>query len=433
MSFRRVTLYAALLLLIGCGPSDKEKQIVSEMTGEMRTWGVGRFLVDLPASWQLGTASSTLFFGYGGRRYDKVDVHHIKALVSIEEFEASLAQRIRQIKSKTNYTTNSSVLLRASRLEEKPKRQSILLRYHSGTLGDSTRIHELHLLLEDTYILFQAKSFEGLQGLDEVTTRDQMEAKLITLASQTRLVRTGRGTGFDMGAVIIDGDHDHERATLKFKDPERRDLNFEVTISAMTQNPDRLFDRTSNGLTILQRLGVGAETLRTDRLYIGGMRAEEKLLATTGEGPAGEKIRALVFAAETYREKPSFSSPTLTFNMKAGGAVTWLAPEVVAKRYARQKMMGAWTLPNFAKIGLPTYDGPPTPPVTSSLSDYEATAIWETVLKSVQPRVGAVRPPKVQARRVSVVSYEEAAENKRVLDAFIAEYELVGPQRPKEG
>lgn len=434
MKLLRVSFCAVLLLLAGCGPSDKEKQTVIELTSEMRTWGLGRFLVDLPASWQQGDARLTLYYGWGGSDWEDVEVTHLRTLVSHEEFKASLAERIRRISSKSNYETKGSMLVGAWDLEQTPARRSVLLRYFTDRPMATSQFHELHLLLDGNYILFQAKSYEGVDDSLKVKTRDQVEARLKYLASQTRWFReaVSAGSGFDMGHLIIDGDHDHERATLEFMDPERLDMSFEVTISAKTKDTQRLFDRTTEGLTILQRLGIGAETLRTDRLNIGGMRAEEKLLATTGEGPAGEEIRALIFAAETYREKPSFLNPTLTFNMKSGGEVSWVPPEQVAKRYARENMMGAWTLPSFARIDTPSFSEPPVPPVTASLSDYEATALWETLLKSVRPRLGAVAEPQPLAYLLNGPSDEEAAANKRFLDAFIAEGQLIRPQRPAE-
>ncbi|WP_267129209.1 T6SS immunity protein Tli4 family protein, partial [Pseudomonas lactis] len=85
-----------------------------------------------------------------------------------------------------------------------------------------------------------------------------------------------------------------------------------------------------------------------------------------------------------------------------------------------------WTLPQFANKGyeLPLWQQPASPePVNPSLTDYEAMAVWDAILKSVRIRYGAVAPrpdPEANSRGPSV---KEAVESKRILPEFIASVE----------
>ncbi|MBA1302039.1 hypothetical protein [Pseudomonas carnis] len=57
-----------IALLTGCAafkqPSEQEKQTVHELTSNMRTWALGRGLIDLPANWT-GGGDVKLYYGLG--------------------------------------------------------------------------------------------------------------------------------------------------------------------------------------------------------------------------------------------------------------------------------------------------------------------------------------------------------------------------------
>ncbi|MNF02219.1 hypothetical protein D3C80_2013380 [compost metagenome] len=89
-----------------------------------------------------------------------------------------------------------------------------------------------------------------------------------------------------------------------------------------------------------------------------------------------------------------------------------------------------WTLPQFANKGydLPLWQRPASPePVNPSLTDYEAMAVWDAILKSVRIRYGSVAPKPDPWANDRGPTAEEAAENKRILDEFIASFEKRKP------
>jgi len=89
-----------------------------------------------------------------------------------------------------------------------------------------------------------------------------------------------------------------------------------------------------------------------------------------------------------------------------------------------------WTLPEFANKGyeLPLWQQPASPdPVNPSLTDYEAMAVWDAILKSVRMRPNSVAPKPDPWANDRGPTAEEAAENKRILDEFIASFEKRKP------
>jgi len=124
-------------------------------------------------------------------------------------------------------------------------RYAVLMRYYrddrSGPKG-----HELHLWVDGAYVLLRAKSYEGIEGIDNPEPPEKVEARLISLARSASKIRNPQATrsGFILGSVVMDDDHTHESATLSFYDPKRSDVTLEINYSAATPDAkQRLFER----------------------------------------------------------------------------------------------------------------------------------------------------------------------------------------------
>jgi len=174
---------------------------------------------------------------------------------------------------------------------------------------------------------------------------------------------------------------------FSFYDPGHQDLTFEVDISALTPDPDwplkHLFDGCEIFLVALntpcENVDGEMNTLHKGKREIGGMQAKEGLVRF--DWWEGDKERhGILFAAETYRDKPALSRPTLSLQVEAVGAYSWRGQE----EYAKTKMVGYWWLPDFAG-DVPTEVIPP-PPIKPSLTEYEAQAVWEAILPSIRLR-----------------------------------------------
>ena len=406
-------LFACLVLgsLIGCAvfkqPSEQEKNNVSEMTTHMRTWALGRGLIDLPANWT-GSGDVKLYYGLGAD-HSSVEVRVLGEEVTQERFDSALEERARRIATVKNYKLSDRPMLVSA---GKISLQSATFQYFESTELPDWFIHEFHLLIDDVYVMLRADSFKGNTA--------PVEARLLKLSKEIFKV-TGpqnAGAGFAFGPIVIRSHHDQEIASFNFR-PPASDVLLNVYINALSpDDEERLRVRTKKDTQIF--LAGDYENLRVGKVTLADMQAEESLI-----GFSDDTHRQILFVSENYRDNPSLNRPAMSFRLSAGGK----------KRSAidpdKPKDLVRWTLPNFANKGysLPLWQQPATSePVNPSLTDYEAMAIWDAILKSVRIRFGAVELKPDPWFNPRGPTPEEAAESKRILDEFIASFE-----KPKSG
>ncbi|WP_455883795.1 T6SS immunity protein Tli4 family protein [Pseudomonas putida] len=414
---RQLTLFFACLVLgslSGCTvfkqPSEQEKRNVSEMTTHMRTWALGRGLIDLPANWT-GGGDVKLYYGLGAD-HSSVEVRVLGEGVTKERFEAALNERAHRIAAIKNDEMNDIPMLVSAR-KETP--QSVMLQYYMRMTQRQTFVHEFHLLVDDAYVMLRAQSYNGNTA--------PVEARLLKLSKEIFKVTAPQnaGAGFALGPIVIRSHHDQEIASFYFR-PPASDVALNVYINALSpDDEERLHVRTQKDTQIF--LAGDYENLRAGKVTLAGMQAEESLI-----GFSDDTHRQILFVSENYRDNPSLSRPAMSFRLSAGGK----------KRSAinpnKPKDLVRWTLPEFANKGyeLPLWQRPDRPsraePVNPSLTDYEAMAVWDAILKSVRIRYGSVAPKPDPWFNPRGPTPEEAAENKRILDEFIASFE-----KPKTG
>lgn len=400
----------ALVALTGCAafnpPSEQEKNNVSEMTTHMRTWSLGRGLIDLPANWS-GGGDVKLYYGLGAD-HSSVEVRVLGEGVTQERFDAALSERAHRIAAvKNDEMGNISMLVSVKKVNAQHK----LLRYYESTEIPDWFIHESHLLIDDVYVMLRADSFNGNTA--------PVEARLLKLSKEIFKVTAPQnaGAGFALGPIVIRSHHDQEIATFNFR-PPASDVSLEIYVNALSPGEsERLLTRTKETTRIF--LADDYDSLRSGSTNIANMRAEELLI-----GFSDETHRQLLFLAENYREERSLSSPFMSFSLSAGGMKSRPKNPDIEVDLVR------WTLPEFANKGyeLPLWQQPATPdPVNPSLTDYEAMAVWDAILKSVRIRYGAVAPKPDPWFNPRGPTPEDAAESKRILDEFIASFEARKP------
>ena len=408
---RQLTLFLACLVLgsiTGCAvfkqPSEQEKHNVSEMTTHMRTWALGRGLIDLPANWS-GGGDVKLFYGLGAD-HSSVEVRVLGEGVIQERFDAALEERARRIAMVKNYKLADRPMLMSA---EKVSPQSATFQYFESTELPDTFVHEFHLLIDDAYVMLRAQSYNGKTA--------PVEARLLKLSKQIFKVTAPQnaGAGFALGPIVIRSHHDQEIASFNFR-PPASDVALNVYINALSpDDEERLHVRTQKDTQIF--LAGDYENLRAGKITLADMQAEESLI-----GFSDDTHRQILFVSENYRDNPSLNRPAMSFRLSAGGK----------KRSAidpnKPKDLVRWTLPEFANKGyeLPLWQRPDRPPraepVNPSLTDYEAMAVWDAILKSVRIRYGAVAAKPDPWFNPRGPSPEEAAESKRILDEFIASF-----------
>ena len=405
---RRLTVFFTCLLLgsvAGCAtfkqPSEQEKQTVHELTSNMRTWALGRGLIDLPANWT-GGGDVKLYYGLGAD-HSSVEVLILGERVTQERFDAALNERSRRISAVKNYK-NSDVSMLVSAKFVSPRER--LLQYYKQATRRQTFVHESHLLIDDVYVMLRAQSYEG--------DTDSVEAQLLKLSKEIfKVTPETAGAGFALGPVVIRSHHDHEIASFYFR-PPASDVSLNVYYNALSPDDgERLHVRTQKDGKIF--LAGDYEQLRIGKITLAGMQAEESLI-----GFSDDTHRQILFVSENYRDNPSLSRPAMSIRLSAGGKKrTAIDPD-------KPRDLVRWTLPQFANKGyeLPLWQQPASPePVNPSLTDYEAMAVWDAILKSVRIRYGSVVPKPDPWANIRGPSAEEVAESKRILDEFIASLE----------
>ncbi len=415
---RRMTVFLACLVLgplTACTtfkqPSEQEKHNVSEMTTHMRTWALGRGLIDLPANWT-GGGDVKLYYGLGAD-HSSVEVRVLGEGVTQQRFDAALNERSHRIAAiKNDEMQDASMLVSAVRLSP----QSVTLQYFESTELPDTFVHEFHLLVDDAYVMLRAESYNGNTA--------PVEARLLKLSKEIfKVAPENAGAGFALGPVVIRSHHDQEIASFYFR-PPASDVSLSIYINALSPDDDeRLHVRTQKDTQIF--LAGDYENLRAGKITLADMQAEESLI-----GFSDDTHRQILFVSENYRDNPSLSRPAMGIRLSAGGK----------KRSAidpdKPRDLVRWTLPQFANKGydLPLWQQPASPePVNPSLTDYEAMAVWDAILKSVRIRYGAVAPKPDPWANYRGPSAEEAAESKRILDEFIASFEKPKADPWKEG
>jgi hypothetical protein len=415
---RQLTVFFACLVLgslTACSafkqPSEQEKHNVSEMTTHMRTWALGRGLIDLPANWS-GGGDVKLFYGLGAD-HSSVEVRVLGEGVTQERFDAALNERAHRIAAVKNDEQHGvSMLVSTSR--EAPK--NIMLQYYKSEFQRRTFVHELHLLVDDAYVLLRAESYDGDTA--------PVEARLLKLSKEIfKVAPENAGAGFALGPIVIRSHHDQEIASFYFR-PPASDVSLNIYINALSpDDEERLQVRTQKDTKIF--LAGDYENLRAGKVTLADMQGEESLI-----GFSDDTHRQILFVSENYRANPSLSRPAMGIRLSAGGKKRSAADPDKPRDLVR------WTLPQFANKGydLPLWQRPArAEPVNPSLTDYEAMAVWDAVLKSVCIRYNAVAPKPDPWANIRGPSAEEAAESKRILDEFIASFEKPKPRPGEEG
>ncbi|KRP58677.1 T6SS immunity protein Tli4 family protein [Pseudomonas trivialis] len=386
-------------------PSEQEKKTVHELTSNMRTWALGRGLIDVPANWT-GSGDVKLYYGLGAD-HTSVEVRVLGEGVTQERFDAALRERVGRIAAIKNSEMNDIPMLVSAR-EETP--QNVLLQYYMRKTQRQTFVHELHLLVDDVYVMLRADSFKGKIG--------PVENRLLKLSKEIfKVTPDNAGAGFALGPVVIRSHHDQEIATFNFR-PPASDVLLNIYINALSpDDEDRLQVRTQKDGKIF--LAGDYEQLRIGQILLAGMSAEESLI-----GFSDDTHRQILFVSENYRNNPSLSRPAMSIRLSAGGKKrTAIDPD-------KPRDLVRWTLPEFANKGydLPLWQRPARrAPVNPSLTDYEAMAVWDAILKSVRLRPNAVAPKPDPWANYRGPSAAEAAESKRILDEFIASFEKPKP------
>lgn len=346
--FAQTCLLTLLAVVVaGChrGPTEQEKQVMAQLTQSMKTQCVGRYLVDLPDSFNWLDPNITLYYGRD-ENFKTLDVNVLDDKATSESVVKEIAARATKISAETLDKTGKSTLL----AQVKEGDGGVMLRYYSDSSGVGID-HQLHLLIGHAHVLIKGSSYEGVSE-DKEDLSPAVEARMLKLATHIHPIGDPEktGPGFCLGGVVIDSDNDYEQGTLYFgKGQGKSKMTLEVDTSSFKERDSTAPDLLHRGDKFMSFV-TSLKTLRKGTLTLGGMPAQEVLTTTKVDGKDAQ-----FFVSETNAPDSSVVKHKLHFEFQAGRA-----------------------------------DGG-TADAPSPLTDNEAVGLWDAIMKSVRPRPNAAR------------------------------------------
>ena len=307
----------------------------------LRTRCLARFLIDLPDDFeQVGDVE--LIYGLT-KDYRKVKVESLPASEASRGWEAIVSAR--KVELMTAYHSDSpskSMLALEKRLDER----TALLRAYNSSLRVESFKSELYRRLGDSMVRTTVRAYDGDKP-------DVIEAEALSVVNRTSFVSepTKAGRGACLGPLLIDAGQDGEWFTVSFKSKRVPDVLLEFNSNSLLAESDGgLLARMSREQSRLDRIGFTSDTLRRGKIMIANRPGEELLI----KGKEHEKVVRL-FVSEPLLLKPAtFQEPSFAINMKMGG-----------------------------QRGSPEY-------VDASMSDNDAIAMWDAIVKSIRVRPGSL-------------------------------------------
>ncbi len=302
---------------------------------KMETVCLGHHLFDLPPGFVPVVPIAAVFNPESANsEQSPIDVSVVAEKVTPAAFSAAVLRRHNEILRLSHRSTD---ILK----DAKTAQDSTL--FQIQRIGESYT-SELHALKANLHIAAELKSYEGRFR----------EAEASLLAFEKNVLATDQGTrfgvaGFCVGPVVVNGRNKEESVSVTFRSEERPDIVITIEVDSYSRNdPVTLLDRMSGPNSLLSIFDARSDVLRKGELKVAGMRAQEWL----GSVKLGENRtrKQFGFALETMRASPSQAAPRIHIEMDSG------QNDAHGNRHE------------------------------NSMSDEQATALWDALVKSIRPR-----------------------------------------------
>jgi Tle cognate immunity protein 4 C-terminal domain len=335
----------ATLLVTGCERFSKDSSVDQTTSGlpAMRTHCIGRFLIDLPSDFEQHLASyAELFYGLD-KNFRKVNVEVVRAGGAQPSFDAIVSKRAAELAADEHFSSPSKSMLA---LQRRIDENTVLIRSYKSPRSLDSYVSEYIAQRGESSARFSSRVYTEGEAAEVV------EARILKVVEQTRpvLAFDDAGRGLCFGRLLIDAGQDGELFNLTFRSKSLSDVVIQIDMNSLVAKSDGgLLKRWDGNAGLLNKLDFQSSTLRRGKVAIAGLPSEE-LLSKGKE--KGHEVRS--FAAETLLSKPaSFAAPLLAISMSMGGQVS----------------------------GDDYRD--------ASLSEREALALWDAIVRSIRPRPGA--------------------------------------------
>lgn len=337
----------AVLGLSACDPNRQGHDMKTTATTlplpSMRTHCIGRLLIDLPEDFEHSPLSEVeLVYGLD-ENWRKVKVTVPRIDESQPTLQALKAKQVAELTARYEADTPTKNMLALTRAVDS---ETELVRAHRESLS-SFDVHVFRQIASAVG-LFESASYKKDKPED-------IETRLLSIAQSTRYVAdpSTAGKGTCLGPLLIDAGQDGEWFMLSFHSPKDPVLHIGVNMNSLRAEAEDggLIARTDRRTTeFLRPMGIKLDFIRRGKVLLAGGPGEEQAFRYEENG-----VKYLSFAAEVLQSSPAtFAVPVINVEMKLGG----------------QLLSGE-------------YRG-------ASMSEKDALALWDAIIKSIRPRPGAV-------------------------------------------
>lgn len=338
----------ACLAFAGCNNTNaKEPTRMKELLdslGPMRTHCIGRYLIDLPDALEISPHSDVeLIYGLD-KNFKIAKVQVPERSGGAKAYRSLVLSRNAELRRDESFKSPSKTMLAYSR-EIEPG-LNVIRAYESPDSIEYFRAG-LYALKGNTTVVLTKKVYDDDRPED-------IESELLHINQGIAAPEDfGKaGPGACLGPAVIDAGQDGERFNVFWLNKRWPDFSFTIYINSLLAESDGgLLARFGRKSGDLARLGAKFDTIRKGKLTVGGRTAEELLTEGVEHGKVERQFKAEI----PVTVPATFAAPFITFEMVMGGAKN--------------------------------ANGEALDP---SLTQEQAIALWDAVLKSVRPRPGAI-------------------------------------------
>lgn len=357
---------ALLASLINLGPSKKERMTIAELTTDMKTICIGRYLINVPKVFEQSNKAVPY-----GNQFLPADMDFQEAPRMMLAFDARKRQSLEQFQRDIRAMTDSKRVMTALRLGDAgyPKYPVV---ESSDRVSDSAYL--FRNVMAGSYSELPSRNIEIRFWLDgfavtasavahEVGDQPMTSEQLKKFVQSIKLYDAKKPdqSGFCVGPLLIQGRYSREEYSEFFWSDERPDLR--MSIELITHGSGRgstLMERANSPKNLLNVFEIGYSTLSKGKLQVAGMDAQELGVRFLGPDRDGNKRVEHKFMLEV--DAPS-------------------TPNTQQSQIDLSMDLGAQDL----------RDGSPTrgKEFSSSLTDDEVIGLWAAIVNSIRPRPGA--------------------------------------------
>jgi hypothetical protein len=335
---RQNVLWMMMLAIVaGCTSEPGEEKLKPLAVVDKRTLCFGHTLIDLPAHFYLVDGSSGSFLPAGlPEDGDPINVTMVATNASADAFAQHLAAR------------KAAILAQAGKNTDTLSGEKILSSTaHIFTINEIKQAYssELHALVGSNLLIVRTDSYHNQFAAGE----QRLTEFLANMKPGTAAVK-GEG-GYCMGDIVIHGKYTQESSQLHYRSTKLPDVSIGIENNTFAEDESTsLLRRVDGPDSLLRKFDVKNHVMRKGELQVASMKAQE-WLSWVMLGDDDDKKKQFGFALETMRPTPSPARPRIHLELDSG------QPDSQGVQHA------------------------------NSLSDADATALWDFVSRSIRSRL----------------------------------------------